>query len=213
MPIMDPIELRTQFQKFAGIATYRRFVRALLPVSKNKARLRYWQQKLWDEFAKTVPEASSAFLSPHAICNACEIHQCELDMTDSWSSTADVRDTREYAIAKEEGFPYSPPGQILCVECCEARDAWIKENSDICRILRHKTTCEEYAKKLFSSPYFSESTRSSIKQHLSEIRDEILPGDDLWEWDAGGWHTLSGSAGIAIVRNGMVAVKWCTTKS
>ena len=210
---MEPIELRTQFQKFAGLATYRRFVRALLPVSKNKARLRYWQEKLWDEFANAVPEASSAILSPHAICNTCEIHQCGLDTTDSWSPSADIRDTKEYAVAKEEGFPYSPPGQILCVDCCEARDTWIKENLDICRILRHQTTCEEYSDKLFFAPFFSEAARSRIEHHLSVIQEEMLPGDELWEWDAGGWHTLSGSAGIAIVRNGLVAVKWCMTKS
>jgi hypothetical protein len=52
-----------------------------------------------------------------------------------------------------------------------------------------------------------------IKERTSEIAAQMQPGDELWEWDGGGWHRFAGRGGIAIVRNGQIVKKWCESRS
>jgi len=52
-----------------------------------------------------------------------------------------------------------------------------------------------------------------IKKRAAEIAAEMQPGDELWEWDGGGWHHLAGRGGVAIVRNGKIVQRWCEIRS
>jgi hypothetical protein len=62
-------------------------------------------------------------------------------------------------------------------------------------------------------PDFAESLLPKIKERSQEIAAQMEPGDELWEWDGGGWHHLSGRAGVAIVRAGQILRQWCLLKS
>ena len=51
-----------------------------------------------------------------------------------------------------------------------------------------------------------EQTMSLMFDEWTAFRSEIQEGDEVWEYDAPSdyWNTLCGSAGLALVRNGLI---------
>src|SRR5262245_49839142 len=79
---LNPAILRKCFLEFAGAERYRRFVRSLglTPNEDSKpARLRYWQEVLWTQFAESYPNAP---MEVDLICKSvmwCYVHDVPLE--------------------------------------------------------------------------------------------------------------------------------------
>ncbi len=217
---MNVTEMIALFRDFAGRDRYRKFVRTLNRRSRKKGRLFFWQEELWGEFAANHPGAP---MSKEAIMDAfriCDVHNCRLDAAPGNDPPLEIRDTPEYDHAFETLFPFAGGGDLVCAICRSERSRWISENLDVCRILRNKTTYAAFCDKLLEDivdPARRESLRRDAKEwsktRQTEIDAQMQPGDELWEWDGGGWHHFSGRAGIAIVREGKIIKKWCLVKS
>ena len=98
-------------------------------------------------------------------------------------------------------------------KCRAAREKWIGENAELCAVLRCKTTYEDYCSRRSEGLIDRPDIRDKINRRSSEIAAEMESGDELWEWDSGGWHRLAGRAGVAIVRDGKIVKQWCELKS
>jgi hypothetical protein len=217
---MDIGNVRAEFKRFAGPERYRKFVRFVGNQSRSKRRLFYWQEQLWDEFESKFPEAR---LSAEEILRAfciCDLHGCELEDLPPAESSGKIRWIPEYDQAKETLFPLARGRYLSCLQCDSARQTWIFENPDLCRILRCKTTYEDYCYRLIDKitdprarADMMKQAEPRIKQRAAEIAAQMDLGDELWEWDAGGWHQLAGRGGVAIVREGKIVKEWCEIKS
>jgi len=81
-------------------------------------------------------------------------------------------------------------------------------------VLIRRTTYREYmARWLEGVEHVPERVLQRIEQRSAEIEARMLPGDELWEWDPGGWDQLRGTSGLAILRNGEVVEYWVEWKS
>jgi hypothetical protein len=210
---MDLLDLRSRFRHFAGSDRYRKFVRSINRVSHVKGRLLYWQERLWADFVSgDAPAYQSA--DPFAVFGVCDIHERSLQAPRTGDRLSEIRDTPEADEAMENAFPFAGNGDRLCAECRVARERWIAEHHELCRILRCRTTCEDFCTRHFGTvPDFAESLLPRIKERSQEIAAQMEPGDELWEWDGGGWHHLAGRAGLAVVRAGQIVQQWCFVKS
>ncbi|MFO0965896.1 MAG: hypothetical protein U0793_09980 [Gemmataceae bacterium] len=211
---METHELRALFRVFAGADRYRKFVRAVSHTCRDKNRLLFWQEQLWNDFAASLANPSFAGEDIIRAFSVCDVHDCELQAHPIDEAFSEVRDTLEYERACDASFPFATARDRICPRCCTERTKWIEENADLCRIMRCKTTYEEYCKRWFEG-LIDKSSRvtEKVKQRSAEIAAEMQPGDELWEWDAGGWHRLAGRAGVAIVRAGRVVKQWCEWRS
>ena len=73
------------------------------------------------------------------------------------------------------------------------------------QFLVRQTTFGEYVQRTFGSrDQLSESFRNHLARREAELQSLQKPGDELWEWDMGGWDELCGRSGLAIVRDGQV---------
>ena len=210
---MDTADLRLRFRNFAGPDRYRKFVRSINRVSRAKGRLLFWQEQLWGDFVSSGARAG-LFSDPIAICAVCDVHDCSLEATRNGYSPSDIRDTPEADDAIDQLFPYAIGGDQICRQCLSARARWIAEHQDLCQILRCQTTYEEFCiRHLGTVPDMEESLLQKIKERSQEIAANMEPGDELWEWDEGGWHHLAGRAGVAVVRAGQIVQQLCLVKS
>ncbi len=217
---MNITETIALFRDFAGRDCYREFVRTLNRRCRVKGRLFFWQEELWGEFAANNQGAS---MSQEAIMEAfriCDVHECRLDASPGNDPPFEIRDTPEYDQAFETLFPFANGGDLVCAVCRSERSRWISENLDLCRILRRKTTYEGFCERLLddlADPTRRESLKREnkewFKKRQAEFEAQMQPGDELWEWDGGGWHHFSGRGGVAIVREGKIIKKWCLVKS
>ena len=114
---MDIPELRTAFRRFAGEARFRKFVRAVSQAGPKKGRLFYWQERLWNKFVSTVPEASKTQDEILRAFSICDLHGCELQLAESSESPAEVRETPEYAEAFQALFPLAVSRHLVCPQC------------------------------------------------------------------------------------------------
>lgn len=77
------------------------------------------------------------------------------------------------------------------------------------KFLTKRVTYREYNEK-YVGPI--EDLPPKIKQIFfekeAELGQELASGDELWEWDMGGWDKLSGTSGLAILRDGKVIKSW-----
>ncbi len=213
MPTMDTRELRTSFQRFAGFDRYTKFVRAVNRACRSKGRLFFWQEQLWDEFAATTPDAPRAGEQVMVAFSVCDVHDCPLQSPVDDTPLPEIRDTPECEVAYNTLFPFAINGELVCIQCRAARQKWIGENPELWRVLRCKTTYEDYCGRRLEGLIDRPDMRDKIKKRSAEIAAQMEPGDELWEWDSGGWHRLAGSAGVAIVRNGKIVKQWCEWKS
>jgi hypothetical protein len=219
-PEMDINEVRVAFREFAGEVRFRKFVRAVSQRCHRKERLFFWQEQLWGNFVCTVPRAARC---PDEILRAfriCDVHGCELEPTPTNDALAEIRDTPEYGQALETLFPLAAGRYFVCPRCRFERQQWISEHDELCRILRRQTTYEAFCELLLDGiadlkerECMKKEAKPRIESIAAEIAAQMQPGDELWEWDAGGWHSLSGRAGVAIVRAGKIVKKWCEIKS
>jgi hypothetical protein len=217
---MDIGEIRTAFRKFVGEERFRKFVRAVSQRYPEKGRLFFWQEQLWDKFVSTVAGVGAGQDEiPRAFC-ICDVHDCELEQPPTNDALIEIRDTPEYGQALETLFPLAVSRYFVCSRCRFDRQRWISEHDELCRILRRKTSYKAYCDRLLddlADPNDRERIRREAKPGIertaAEIAAQMRPGDELWEWDAGGWHSLSGRKGIAIVRAGEIVKKWCDIKS
>ncbi|MBX9653490.1 hypothetical protein K2Y11_07695 [bacterium] len=209
---INATDLRLLFRRFAGTERYVRFVRAINRLN-DKNRLRFWQQDLWNDFvvANSIsPRTTDEIVS---LLSVCYVHEIPLLHTTTISTTPAIRSTPEYESAEFNLFPYAINDGLLCLECRDSRKRWIEDNDELCRILRCKTTYEEYCVRQLAESACTPDFRAKIKTRSAEIAALMLPGDELWEWDAGGWHRLAGNGGVAIVRDGQIIKQWCEFKS
>jgi hypothetical protein len=88
-----------------------------------------------------------------------------------------------------------------------------KIHSELCRIICCQTTYEDHCDRRFPDLVNQPNAQEKVKIRSSEIAAQMELDDELWEWDAGGWHRLAGRAGVAIVRNGNIVKQWCEWKS
>lgn len=210
---MDARELRASFRRFTGHDRYTKFVRTLNRACRSKGRLFFWQERLWEEFAATTPDAPRVGEEVMAALSVCDVHDCPLQSPPDESPLPEIRDTPECELACNTLFPFAINGTLVCLPCRLAREAWIDENLDLCRVLRCKTTYEDYSRRRLENLMDRPDVKDKITQRSAEIAAQMEPGDELWEWDSGGWHCLAGRAGVAIVRNGQIVKQWCEWKS
>jgi len=210
---MDSRELRVSFRRFAGHARYRKFVRAINRACRRKGRLLFWQERLWQDFAATLPGAPQTDEGVMAAFSVCDVHDCQLQPPSDDRPLPEIRDTPECERACDSIFPFAANANLVCPRCREARETWIEENLELCRVLRCKTTYEDYCNRCLQGLVDRTDIKEKIRKRSAEIAAEMEPGDELWEWDAGGWHQLAGAAGVAIVRNGKIVKQWCEWKS
>lgn len=211
---MNALEMRSEFRRFAGEERYRKFVRAINRASRSKGRLLYWQEDLWAEFLSSCslnPLSSAEIIECFSVC---DIHDCKIQVSVVNEAIPKIRHTPEVDEAFEELFPFASDGRLTCPECDIAREAWVSQHEDLCRILRCRTTYEDYVTRQlaeFDTP--TPSMVDKIRMRGAEIVAHMQPGDELWEWDEGGWHCLSGRAGLTIVRDGVRVKTWCNRAS
>jgi hypothetical protein len=217
---MPPAKLRASFLQFAGQARYRKFVRSLALVERNQARLFFWQELLWREFATKEPAAPKDERTVMELLRVCDVHDTTLELLPIQPTEPEIRTTPEYDAAWDKHFPLASTRRWSCPECRKQRTLWITANHDLCRVLRCPITYEAYCEKFLvqiSDPSagaeLRQKSEASIKKRSAEIAAMMLPGDELWEWDGGGWHQLSGRGGVAIVRDGKILQQWCLAKS
>lgn len=207
---MNALEIRSEFRRFAGEERYRKFVRAINRASRGKGRLLYWQEDLWAEFLSSCGMNRLSSAEIIEFFSVCDIHDCQIQMADGNEAIPKVRHTPEVDEAFEKLFPFANNGRLICPECNIARETWIVQHEDICRILRFRTTYEDYITRQlaeFDKP--TSSMMDNIRMRGAEIVAQMQAGDELWEWDEGGWHCLSGRAGLTIVRDGVRVKSWC----
>ena len=210
---MDTGDLKSRFLHFAGADRYRTFVRTINRTCRSKGRLLYWQQDLWDTFVSAVPQASENHVDVLTLFRFCDVHGHPLQPAPNDQNLTEIRDTPEAEQANEEIFPFAINADLICPECRVERERWIAANPELCHILRRTTTYEDYCSRWVGELADRPEIVSKIKKRSSEIAAEMQPGDELWEWDSGGWHRLAGRAGVAIVRNGHILKRWCEWKS
>ena len=212
-------ELRATFRDFAGQDGYRRFLRTLNRDSRRKGRLFFWQEQLWSEFVGHTPKAPTDAENIMALFRICDVHDCPLEVFAA-DDPLEIRDTPEFAHASDSLFPYASGGDLACKECRSDRSRWISENLELCSILRCQTTYEAYCGRQLEGltdqkavEDLKRRAKDKIKKRAAEIAALMQPGDELWEWDGGGWHHLAGRGGVAIVRNGKIVQRWCEIRS
>lgn len=213
MPTMDTADFRASFRRFAGHDRYSKFVRAINRACRSKGRLFFWQEQLWDEFATTIPDVPTSGNEVLAAFSVCDVHDCPLQSPPDDKPLAEIRDTPENELAYNALFPFAINGNLVCPQCRAAREKWIEENAELCAVLRCKTTYEEYCSRRLEGLVQTADVSEKIKKRSAEIAAQMEPGDELWEWDMGGWHHLAGSAGVAILRKGKIVKQWCEWKS
>ena len=67
---------------------------------------------------------------------------------------------------------------------------------------------DDYAQHV-NLAHLSARMTQHIEEKEAEITGELQEGDELWEWDTGGWEQSAGRSGLAIVRSGNVVRCWC----
>lgn len=210
---MDSAALRALFRRYAGPERYRRFMRAINGACRGKGRLFFWQEQLWRAFAETAPGTPMNDTDVMRVFAVCDVHECPLLQLAEETPLPEVRDTPEYEQARDNLFPFANDRNFVCSQCQAARERWIADNAELCRILRCQTTYAEYCHRRFYGLADQPGLREKIKAREAEITAQLGPGDELWEWDAGGWHRLAGRAGVAIVNNGQIVKQWCDVRS
>lgn len=217
---MNSAELRASFRDFTGPDRYRKFMRTLNWRCRRKGRLFFWQEELWGEFVAAVPEAPVVEKIIFEVFCICDVHGEDLRTPPADDSPSETRDTPEYNHAFDMLFPFATGRELVCHQCQARRQQWILENLDLCRILRCQTTYEAYCDRLLdglidqtAKDRLKLEAKDRIKKRAAEITAQMQPGDELWEWDGGGWHRFAGRGGIAIVRGGNIVIKWCEVKS
>ena len=213
---MNAADVRASFREFAARDRYRKFVRSLHREGRRKGRLFYWQEQLWREFLSNVPGAPTSQGSILDTFRICDVHDCDLVPPPGNDPPPGNRHTPEYDHVQDSLFPIAAGGDLVCTQCQAARERWISDDSDLCRILRSRTTYEAYCERLFDGitdlaarDDVKRRAEDRFKERSIEIATQMEPGDELWEWDAGGWHHLAGRGGVAIVRGGKIVKQWC----
>ena len=154
------------------------------------------------------------FTEVRSAFDVCDVHDCALQAPPKEDLAPEIRDTAEYEQAVDSKFPFAINSNWICPECHAAREKWIAENQDLCRILRCQTTYESFFRRQTEGMIDRiGGMTEKVRQRSAEIAAEMKPGDELWEWDAGGWHRLAGRKGIAIVRGGRIVKEWCEIMS
>jgi hypothetical protein len=75
--------------------------------------------------------------------------------------------------------------------------------------LKKQIKVKDYYAQHTNLAYLSARLRQHIDEKEAEITGEMREGDELWEWDAGGWEQSAGRSGLAIIRSGEVVRCWC----
>jgi hypothetical protein len=217
---MNVADIRKSFRCFAGQDRYCKFVRTINQECQRKGRLFFWQEQLWREFVSKTDGAINceAIMAAFRIC---DVHDDELtDAISNREELSEIRDTLEYDQALESLFPFATDKNWACSQCRSERQRWVSENSDLCRILRKPISYEAWVNQHLAqfldqnvAAKMRRQLEPQIKERTSEIAAQMQPGDELWEWDGGGWHRFAGRGGIAIVRNGQIVKKWCESRS
>jgi hypothetical protein len=220
---MHAADVRVSFRDFAGQERYRRFVRTLNRECRRKQRLFFWQEELWRQFVASTPGAPTDEATIMNTFRICDVHGCDLEAlpcTDLSPRPDEIRHTAEFDEAHKALFPLAAGGELVCIQCRSERQRWIADNLDLCRILRCVTTYEAYCRRHFEMltdqtaiAELKKQAEAEIKKRSAEIAAQMQPGDELWEWDGGGWHQLAGRSGLAIVRGGKIIRQWCDFRS
>ena len=226
---MEPETIRALFRATVGSQVYGKFVRAVNTTCRREGRLLYWQEQVWNDFVGRHPEITVVSAAVLGIFSVCEVHGDTLREETGTTEEAAVRDTPEYRLAQEQLFPYClvpvraevvARGDIrvveawYCAACRAARARWTSEHAELASVLRRRTTYLEYMERwLDGYGPISAAMVTRIHERSAAIEAEMYPGDELWEWDAGGWDRLAGRSGLAIVRGGRIIKQWVEWKS
>jgi hypothetical protein len=213
MTNMDTRKLRASFREFVGHDRYTKFTREVNRACIRKGRLFFWMEELWTEFAAITPNAPQSGDQVIAAFSVCDVHDCPLQPSPDDRPLPKIRDTPEYEFACYGMFPFAICRDLVCFECRAAREEWVEANAELCSVLRCKTSYEDYCSRWLEGLVDRPEIKQRIKKRSTEIAAQMKPGDELWEWDAGGWHRLSGTGGVAIVRKGKIVKQWCELRS
>lgn len=201
---MDDSELRHLFLEFAGVATFRNFAQALRRFADDdpaSMRLRFWQEQLW---LKLIDRHRSLPSEIDRIATAllwCDVHSRPLEKLPS----VDLSDVRKTSALQDFCSTNAPFGfgswTVSCLQCVQQLTNWIAKHPNDCRVLRRRTTLEEYIANCpcHDDPKF----RTAIMNAQLAMEGAIKEGDEIWEWDAG-----DGDSGLAIVRDGKMTTAW-----
>jgi hypothetical protein len=141
---MIDVQLRVELESFLGEEQYRKFVRIMNTVCKNRGRLLFWQEVAWKEFVVAHPRCDMSFKEIQLRLRVCWIHSCELvaETKPVFGRGVYLNYTREYTEAWTTLFPnssedvpervtmggYHLPVELAevweCPECCKARAEW-----------------------------------------------------------------------------------------
>ncbi|MGE0710074.1 MAG: hypothetical protein AB7N76_33740 [Planctomycetota bacterium] len=204
---MKPEAIRAQFRAFVGPDDYRRFVRAANGPCREKGALLFWQERLWCSFVSEVPTAETSPAGVLDLFRVCDVHDQVLREQSGFPPP--IRDTKELQQARDRAFPFAAGEQVGCARCWEAREVWVHEHTELCQVLLRQTTYAEFCVRRLGLA--ADSMR--VRERAAEIAARMLGGDELWEWDEGGWDSLRGRAGVAIVRAGQIVERWCELRS
>jgi hypothetical protein len=75
--------------------------------------------------------------------------------------------------------------------------------------LKHQIKVRDYYAQHVNFAHLSARMKQHVEDKAAEITAELQDGDELWEWDAGGWQHSAGRSGLAILRGGNVVRCWC----
>ena len=193
---MTPDELRAQFLTFCGPSRFRKFARSLSRKSDNPLRfdrLRFWQERLWEQFVVACPAAPTDVQEIGVCLEWCDLHDTPL-VAGPGHQPIDLRHSSHFDDARDSEFPhgYGWLGHY-CPRCRDACIAWIDEHPSECRMLLHVIHDADWV----GLHRMDDEFRDFCKKHYMPW-DELCPGDEVWMVDSG--------RGVypAIVRDGRV---------
>lgn len=194
---MTPGELRAQFLAFCGPSRFRKFARSLVKLSDNPAtfdRLRFWQEKLWEQFVVRCRDAPTDVNEIGSCLHWCDLHDTTLVAGPGHQPT-DLRYSVLFEAARDSEFPhgYGWLGHH-CPACRNGCMAWINANPNECRMLQYLIHDANWVSLHRSDQEFKELCRKEFMPW-----DEICPGDEIWMIDTG-----RGTLHPTLVRNGRI---------
>ena len=194
---MTPGELRTQFLAFCGPSRFRKFARSLFKLSDNPvtfSRLRFWQERLWEQFAERFRAAPTDVNEIGSCLHWCDLHDTAL-VAGPGHQPIDLRYSKLYEAACASEFPHGY-GWLAhhCPNCRIACIAWINAHPTECRMLKYVIYDANWVASHRNDQDFKELCRNEFMPW-----DEICPGDEIWMIDTG-----RGPLHPALVRHGRI---------
>lgn len=203
-------EVRAAFAASCGPDEYARFVLELNTFGVRQSRMRYWQEVLWDRFAKSGEGLVFSFEQLQSIFRLCVLHGCDLAMRTPAIAAREL----EYEAALEH--PDGPSrrrmvhaaGPWYCPACWSEFETWERT---------HPFTLDGFvAEGQFSKMKIATSGDGNpAGSDWEEYADRTRPGDELWllRSPEDTWRQLCGREFLTLVREGRIVAMRLTAMS